>query len=100
VDSAEEFRISSNPLELPLLTIAGRFRVELEDDLVALDAPRTRILLHHRTTSIIRAALYLGRLTVACSLLIYPIPVLKMPTTQFNIQEKYKYQNGFGSYHE
>ncbi|KAI4748434.1 Homogentisate 1,2-dioxygenase [Aureobasidium sp. EXF-12298] len=23
-----------------------------------------------------------------------------MPTTQFNVQEKYKYQNGFGSYHE
>lgn len=23
-----------------------------------------------------------------------------MPTTEFNIQEKYEYQNGFGSYHE
>lgn len=23
-----------------------------------------------------------------------------MPATEFKVQEKYKYQNGFGSYHE
>jgi hypothetical protein len=35
--------------------------------------------------------------------LLYAIPPVKnnkMPVTKFSTPEKYKYQNGFGSYHE
>ena len=95
VDSAVA-RPTSPSKELPLIT-ARRFRVELRHGALAVHAPRSITIHHRRSVSIIFVDLYLTQSPIVEVLI---LPVCKMPVTQFNVKEKYKYQNGFSSYHE